>query len=132
MTIYITLLATIITAFAAIFAPTITAIINTRKELRLKSLELFYKSKHDAYSELIHAASLCMLNNNKTNQVILYEAVSFALLMSSPGSRETLSLYASSVLEDSFDPKHFKSVIEVMNSELREYDILKRSKNKRY
>ena len=55
--IYLTAIASLITALAAIFSPIITTYLQNRAAYKLQTLEMFFTAKSEAYSTLISALS---------------------------------------------------------------------------
>lgn len=96
--IYITLLASIITAFSAIIAPVLTARINARSAYRLKTTELFFRAKSEAYKDFLSYASNFPPVPSPTEIQKLQEYTSQAILFSSPHVQNHISEYSQCLL----------------------------------
>lgn len=106
--VYITLLASIITAFASIIAPVLTAIINNRSAYRLQSTELFFKAKSEAYKSFLSYAANFPPSPSPDEMQKLQEYHSQAMLFSSTHTQSCISEYAQCLLR----PEHTKSWVE--------------------
>ena len=83
--------AAVIAALAAIIAPVITAKITTSHEEKMKTLELFFTAKCEAYKNFITVSSFYSDPFYEEDIKKLYDATSCALLFSSSDTQEAIS-----------------------------------------
>lgn len=86
-------LAGLITAIAAIVAPVVTQFIAIRGSLRLKTVELFFRAKDEAYRNFLSIASQYIPNSDNDYFIKLESALSQALLYSSESTQQKLAQY---------------------------------------
>lgn len=84
-------IAAVIAALAAIISPVITAKITTSHEEKMKTLELFFVAKSEAYKNFITVSSFYSDPFYEEDMKKLYDAASCALLFSSSDTQEAIS-----------------------------------------
>lgn len=127
-----TLIASIITALAAIVAPIITTLITQRGSYKTKSAEMFFQQKVTAYSNFLTIASeysepLSKPSKEKTQK--LQAASTRAILFASPDTQEKIGRYGQLLTENSFSPADIQALalahtamILAMQKELKKYE----------
>lgn len=95
---YATLIAALIAAIAAIVSPLITTIITTRNSYKLKTIELLFSAKLDAYKQFANIAFSTRSEFLPKDREELHKAWSYASLFSSADTRPKLNKYYASVL----------------------------------
>lgn len=124
-----TTIAALIAAFAAIIAPVITSYMAHTSARKLKSLELFYASKTDAYSKFLSAAALTVPKSfDPDDMPALIEASAIAKLYSSKETNELITEYCRAlVLADPGSDNYVNlgylsaDVVTAMQKELDEF-----------
>lgn len=97
--VFITAIAALVTAIAAIIAPVITAIISQRGARKLKSIELFYTSKSEAYTQFLSAATHHFLTSfNYDDAYALLNTSAAVLLYSSEDTQEKVNEYCRALV----------------------------------
>lgn len=84
-------IAAVIAAVAAIIAPVITAKLTTSHQEKMKTIELFFAAKSEAYKNFITISSFYSDSFYEEDVQKLYDAASCALLFSSPDTQEAIS-----------------------------------------
>ena len=97
----ITVVASIIAAIAAIIAPSVTAYINNRYQYRIKTIDLFFNAKLEAYQRFIKTASYTASNPSVEIQKALDDSMSCALLLSSRPTQVLLLKYTQALIHAS-------------------------------
>lgn len=97
----ITVIAALITAIAAIIAPSVTAYINNRYQYKIKTIDLFFNAKLEAYQRFIKAASYAASNPSMEVQKALDDSMSYALLLSSRPTQVLLLKYTQALIHSS-------------------------------
>lgn len=94
-TLIVTLIVALITAIAAIVAPLIAAIINSRSAYKVKTAELYFMAKSDAYKAFLHSTSnvsgLTFQNSETLRDV--HETASVAQMYSSENTQKKIAEY---------------------------------------
>lgn len=123
-----TVIASLVTAIAAIVAPTITTLINRVADVRLKKLEVFQNSKRKAYNDFAESFSLLhhltVIEGEEPIRKIL-AATYQAMVYSKPQTRSLLKEFSKSIEKgywnsDEFEALHnqFFSCVDAMKAEL--------------
>lgn len=119
------LIVALIAAIAAIVAPVITQLISIRGSFHLKTVELFFNAKADAFRNLLEVASKYHPNPGAELLMQLESAMNQALLYSSKDTQQKVALYIKLLKEfPDCDPSSYANAsfeaILAMQSELRE------------
>lgn len=93
-----TLIVALIAAIAAIVAPLISALITTHSAYKLKTIDLLFNAKLDAYKEFTNVAFSIQSDPTIGKLQELHKAWSYASLFSSPSTRKKLNRYCKSVI----------------------------------
>lgn len=122
----VTLIVALITAIAAILAPLATAIINRVSEYRLRTLELFFNEKAQAYKQYLDITSRFPPNPSSNDLQELNSAMNQATLYSSEDTSKMMALYVHYLMDtknpdyDAIAKSHL-AVCEAMQAELKNY-----------
>lgn len=122
----ITIIVALITAFAAIIAPLITAIINHVSAYRLRTLELFFIEKSKAYHQYMNITSHFPINPTPEDIHTLYSALNQAVLYSSKDTAQVLNRYVYFLLDTYHSDNgviaemHLETIVAMQN-ELKKY-----------
>lgn len=84
MTVDITIIIALITAAAAIIAPVVTAIINSRLALKLKKLELFEANVHSSVAELAKGYSELIDNQGYLDPYWAFHTAAYKVMAQIP------------------------------------------------
>ena len=95
----VTVIAALIAAIAAIVSPIITALITQRGSYRLKTVELFFSSKANAYKEVILTVSSFPNDPDDQDLIKLQDVISRAILFSSDDTASKLAAFGRRVVE---------------------------------
>lgn len=95
----VTVIAALIAAIAAIVSPIITALITQRGSYRLKTVELFFDSKANAYKEVILAVSSFPNDPDDQDLIKLQDVISRAILFSSDDTANKLASFGKTILD---------------------------------
>ena len=119
-------IASSIAAIEAIVAPVITAFITQRSSYRLKTIELFFVAKSEAYEEVIRIASAFPDNPSKSDRIKLQDVICRAELYASRVTSKKLEMLASTLARTStFDLDAYSSAwfaaLSSMRQELAKY-----------
>lgn len=132
----VTVIASLIAAIAAIIAPTVSAIITVRYQYKIKTIDLFFNAKLNAYQNLMESSSEYLLHANEKTvaaDIELEKTAVSALLLSSPSTQESISLYVQSLITEqppSVQGNEQGNVILAMQRDLYEFKHY-RNHNKR-
>ena len=94
---YVTAMASLVTAVAAIVAPVVAAYISSRNNYKNKTTELFFDARVVAYRDFFKLISKFPHSPSADDLKQLTEYASYALLFSSSETQERISRYSSRV-----------------------------------
>lgn len=119
------LIVALIAAIAAIVSPVVTQLISIRGSFRLKTVELFFNAKAEAFQNLLEVTSKYHPNPCPELLMQLESAMNQAFLYSSKGTQQKLALYIKLLKEfPNCDPGSYANAsveaILAMQSELQE------------
>lgn len=115
MNINITVIVSLITAMAAIFAPSITAFINAKTQIKLKKLDLLYKTRLDTYQNfcgITHAYFNCWDIKTKPTKDEFLKIYQSAYLLASEKTRNKLENLKSYADKNNIEIKIDKTKLE--------------------
>lgn len=123
ITLIVALIASSITAISAIVAPVLTALITTRHEYKIKTIELFFHAKLNAYNKFIEVSSTLPSNPHEQDLQKLHNATAYASLLSSATTRSKISAYSYYLIQENFEQIDlaYESVILAMQDDLYEF-----------
>ena len=94
----VTLIVALIAAIAAIIAPLITTLLTTHSAYKLKTIDLLFNAKLDAYKQFANIAFSVKEDLLPDNLEELHKAWSYASLFSAPDTRRKLNQYYKRLL----------------------------------
>ena len=114
------------TGLCAILNLILQNFLDYRKQLKIKTVDLFFKSKSEAYIQFIDASSRLLTDpGNLTLQAEAQRAHGQAAMFSSEETRTMLSSYMALCMLPSVDGNNYalayRNIIEAMQRELYEY-----------
>lgn len=138
VTLTVALITALLTTFAAIVAPVVTAYITQRGEYKRKSAELFFSAKLNAYREFTQLAAQYgepTQTPSKEKSQLLHAAASQALLFSSSKTQDAIGRYGKLLLDNAYTPQEiqelslaYRDMILEMQEELSQYEHPNRRK----
>lgn len=87
-----------LTAIAATVSPVVQSISNNRTQLRLKSMDLLYRSRLDAYSRVMDAAGDFERAPSPAASSELFKSVDKAVLVAGPDAHEILISFSATLV----------------------------------
>ena len=137
---YLTLILSSIVSFTAVLATIITTVCQINSQKKIKSMELYFHSKLEAYSNF-HKAYTQILMSLKTgeqpNVQLLQSSAEIAAMLSSKETHNAILKFSShciEILDSSKNNENFfaawNNAAEFMRQELFKYDYLKQKINK--
>ncbi len=138
-----TITISILLAICALFAPSITAVINNRHHYRMRKLELeydaqmhysdlIYKNKYDTYQTFLNVAGdYCLMNEYASNYTQILAASQNALLLCDNLSKPLLLEFVNFINSNSspVQNKYTQLLTEISDSFNRELSLLSMSNN---
>lgn len=132
----LTLVIALITAIAAILAPLISSIISQRGSYKIRLVEMFYRSKVDAYTNFIYATSKVNTHSTADELMEMQRTLAEAMLFSSNKTHRMISNYSVALIKyrqakmNDLDCSEYlkrlgetqRSAITAMRAELTKYE----------
>ena len=138
-----TITISILLAICALFAPSITAVINNHHQYKMRKLELtydaqmhysdlIYKNKYDTYQTFLNVAGdYCLMNEYASNYTKILAASQNALLLCDNLSKPLLLEFVNFINSNSspVQNKYTQLLTEISDSFNRELSLLSMSNN---
>lgn len=138
-----TITISILLAICALFAPSITAVINNHHQYKMRKLELtydaqmhysdlIYKNKYDTYQTFLNVAGdYCLMNEYASNYTQILAASQNALLLCDNLSKPLLLEFVNFINSNSspVQNKYTQLLTEISDSFNRELSLLSMSNN---
>lgn len=126
----ITLIVALITAIAAIIAPVVSSIISSIYAYKIKSAELIFDRKINAYQDCLRAiADITIHKDYQTLSALQHSTYAAFLFASQDTSAKLSSLGQELISDDSSSPEALSRqidalwpLVEAMKSEIKKYD----------
>lgn len=128
----ITAIVALIAAISATISPVITTLITTHHDYKIKTIDLFFHAKLDAYHKFVEISSSLPPNLENEDLLKLHNASTYASLLSSETTRSKISAYSCSLIEENSTQTAlaYSQAILAMQNDL--YDFRKYRKYRKY